>query len=420
MKPRQKPFLSVLLRQPGYFAASFILLSLTSGVTIGMNKILVTLMALRLNAESWQIGLLVSAESLSMMLVSLPAGILISRFSARPVYAVASLAAMCLYPLVAHAPSWHAAAGLLFLAGICIPFRIVSMNTSWLERLPELGASKGGWYRGALMLGIGLLGPLAGKLAADRFGVRSSYWITSGLFAFMALYGYTILSRNAGNKHDGLWRDARAMMGRLRDKTVREVCVYDGMAGAVHGFLGIFVIVIAVRVFHWPEPQAVTIMIAEGAMLVFTLLMLAPLVFKMGESRMYSVGHFCFISGLAILGLTRQGEWLFAGAILNAFGQGLNQLVNIARISRCDGHKGHISGLQTMIGMAGSFAGAALGGLLSKGMALQNIFLLWIPLWLLACPGFLRFFSKCTTKIRRSRTNGSQADERRPIDAETQ
>ncbi|MDR2166154.1 MAG: MFS transporter [Zoogloeaceae bacterium] len=390
-----------LLHRPGRFAAAFICLSLTSGVTIGMNKILVTLMALRLEAEAWQIGLLISAESLSMMLMSLPAGMLITHFGARSVYAVSSLAAMCLYPLVAYAPSWYAAAGLLFLAGICIPFRVVSMNTSWLERLPELGASKGGWYRGALMLGIGLLGPLAGNFTANRLGVRGSYWVTSGLFAFMALYGFLILSRTTSvNRHEGVFRALSAMLGQLRNPVVREVCTYDGMASVVQGFLGVFVIVIAVRVFHWSEPKAVMVMVAAGSMFVFTLFVLAPFAFRLGEKWMYDLGHAGMIGGLLVLGLTTHGNLLFVGALLHACGHGLNQLVNIARISHCPGHKGHISGLQTMVGMGGGFAGAAVGGLLSKGMALQDIFLLWIPLWLLICPGFRRVLQRGARKLK--------------------
>ena len=67
------------------FAVAFVALSLTSGITIGMNKVLVTLLALRLDAESWQIGLLISAESLSMMLMSLPAGALIRRYGPRAI-----------------------------------------------------------------------------------------------------------------------------------------------------------------------------------------------------------------------------------------------------------------------------------------------------------------------------------------------
>lgn len=395
-------------KQAAHFAWAFVALALVSGITIGMNKVLVTLMALRLEASSWQIGLLIGAESFSMMLMSLPAGALISRYGARRVYGLASLGAMVLYPLVAHAANWYMAAGFLFLAGICIPYRVVAMNSSWLERLPEVGASRAGWYRGTLMLGIGLLGPLSGNLTADLFGVRGSYWITSALFAAMAAYGYGILAAarphphpepEAGHASPPRGNGLGSMLAQLRNPVIREVCTFDGLAGIVRGFFGTFVVVVAVRVFHWSEPEAVMVMVVEGAMYVAVLLLIGPLALRLGEGRVFDLGHVCLLLGLAVLGLTRNGSWLFVGALLHALGQGFNQLVNIARIARVPGDKGHVSGLQTMVGMGGSFLGAAVGGLLSRGFALQDVFLLWIPVWLAVCPPVWRLLGRVLGKI---------------------
>lgn len=376
------------------FTVAFMGLALISGVTIGMNKILVTLLALHLNVESWQIGLLIGAESLSMMLMSLPAGIYISRFGARQVYAVSSIGAMVLYPLIAHASSWYIAALFLFTAGICIPFRVVSMNTSWLERLAEVGTSRGGWYRGTLMLGIGLLGPLIGNLSSARYGVQGSYWITSAMFALMSVYGYFILSPTRTLEIDGsIKRSLGEMLRHLTDPMVRQVCIYDGLGGAVRGFFATFIIVIAVRQFNWSAQQGVSIMVIEGATFVAVLLLLGALVARLGEKLSYNLGHASLILGLLFLGFSHGLTGLIIGAVLQAVGQGLNHLVNVSRLAHSGKNMGHISGLFTMVGMAGGFFGATLGGLLSKGFVLQDIFLFWIPLWLLVCPGFRQFLS---------------------------
>lgn len=360
-----------------------------SGITIGMNKILVTLLALHLNAESWQIGLLIGAESLSMMLMSLPAGIFISRFSARWVYGTSSLGAMALYPLIGYSNSWYMAAILLFIAGICIPFRVVAMNTSWLERLPEVGTSRGGWYRGVLMLGIGLVGPLLGNLASSHFGVHGSYWITSILFAVMAFYGFSVLSRTRViDESKSVSGGIKNMLGYLADPMVRQVCIYDGLGGMVRGFFGTFIIIIAVRQFHWSTQQGITLMVVEGATFVAVLLLLGHVVARLGNKVTYNLSHGSLITGLVLLGLSNSFLWLLVGAVLQAAGQGLNHLVNISRLAHSGKNMGHVSGLFTMVGMAGGFAGATLGGFLSKGFVLQDIFLVWIPIWLAVCPGF--------------------------------
>jgi len=375
-----------------HFTLAFVGLALMSGITIGMNKILVTLLALHLNAESWQIGLLIGAESLSMMLMSLPAGIFISRFSARWVYALSSIGAMALYPLIGYSSSWYLAALFLFIAGICIPFRVVAMNTSWLERLPEVGTSKGGWYRGTLMLGIGLVGPLLGNMATNHFGVHGSYWITSILFAVMSLYGFIILSRTrVADNTNSVSSGVKEMLKYLTDPMVRQVCIYDGLGGMVRGFFGTFIIIIAVRQYHWSTQQGITLMVVEGATFVTVLLLLGHLVAKLGEKHTYNLSHGSLITGLLFLGLSGGVIGFLIGAVLQAIGQALNHLVNISRLAHSGKNMGHVSGLFTMVGMAGGFAGATLGGFLSEGFVLQDIFLLWIPIWLAVCPGFRAF-----------------------------
>lgn len=383
-----------------HFTYSFVGLALMSGITIGMNKILVTLLALHLNAESWQIGLLIGAESLSMMLMSLPAGIFISRFSARWVYAISSIGAMALYPLIGYSTSWYLAAIFLFIAGICIPFRVVAMNTSWLERLPEVGTSRGGWYRGTLMLGIGLVGPLLGNLVSSHLGIQGSYWITSILFAVMSFYGFTILSRTSeADTGKSVRGGVKEMLQYLRDPMVRQVCIYDGLGGMVRGFFGTFIIVIAVRQFHWSAQQGITLMVVEGAAFVAVLLLLGHVVAKLGEKLTYNLSHASLIVGLAFLGLSSGVVGLLIGAVLQAVGQAFNHLVNISRLAHSGKNMGHVSGLFTMVGMAGGFVGATLGGFLSKGFVLQDIFLLWIPIWLAVCPGFRVFVSSNFKKL---------------------
>ena len=377
-----------MISQANRFAFAFVALALTSGITIGMNKILVTLLALHLKAEPWQIGLLIGAESLSMMLMSLPAGVFISRFGSRRVYALASLGAMVLYPLIAHADHWYYAAIFLFIAGVCIPFRVVSMNTSWLEQLPRIGVSRGGWYRGTLMLGIGLLGPVAGHWASDRFGVQGTYWITSGLFAWMAVHGFLILSETREQPSSrSVSAGVRDMLGHLKDPLVQQVCLFDGLGGLVRGFFGTFIIIIAVRQFHLSPQDGIGVMVVEGSVYVGVLLLLGALLSRLSEHQAYTLSHSSVVVGLLFLALSKDMFGLCIGAVFQAFGQAINHLVNVSRLARSGKNMGHVSGLLTMVGMGGGFAGATLGGFLSKGFLLQDIFLIWIPIWLVVCPG---------------------------------
>ena len=61
------------------FLLRFIGLTLLSGVTIGMNKVLATLLGLHLHVSNFQLAAISSAETLAMALGTIPAGYILSR-----------------------------------------------------------------------------------------------------------------------------------------------------------------------------------------------------------------------------------------------------------------------------------------------------------------------------------------------------
>ena len=148
--------------RPG-FLVNFMLLATFSGATIGMAKIVTTLYALSLGANAMQVGIISAMESLGMVFLTLPAGFVIARYGAKPIYFVSSLGPMLVNLLIPLFSGWLWLALAQWLIGLFIPFRIVAMNSAFLRELKHLGLSKAGWYRGALTLGLGLLGPLLGN-----------------------------------------------------------------------------------------------------------------------------------------------------------------------------------------------------------------------------------------------------------------
>ena len=173
--------------RPPAFLAGFMLLAAFSGATIGMAKIVTTLYALHIGASPMQLGVISAMESLGMVLLTLPAGFVIARYGARRVYFLASLGPLLLNLAIPLAGSWLWLAAARLLIGLCIPFRIVAMNSAFLRQLRHIGNDKAGWYRGALTLGMGLLGPLLGNwLSGGSFTLG---FVVIGLcFGLMALY----------------------------------------------------------------------------------------------------------------------------------------------------------------------------------------------------------------------------------------
>jgi len=364
------------------FFVSFILLSLLSGLTIGMNKILITLLGLSLDAESWQLGLISGAESLAMAAVTLPAGLLIGRYSPRLGYLAASLLLTLLYLTLAQVQHWLQLAFLMILCGICIAFRIVAMSSSFLQRLPEIGTHRAGWYKGTLSLGTMALGPLAGHSLSHAFSLDGALGTSAGLFAAMALLGWFTLPdsprRSAPDPSRSHW-----LAALWSNRSVREACLFEGLGGSLFAFYSTFMLVIAIKELHWSQSEGVALLITSGAAYVSVLLGLGQPLRRLGEARAYRLSHSLLFGGALLLACSAWQPLLFLGALALGTGIGGNHLVNVTRVALSPVNKSHVSGLMTLCQMAGSSTGAIVGGWLGAWLGLQPVFLVLALPWLI-------------------------------------
>ncbi|WP_230958412.1 hypothetical protein [Burkholderia cepacia] len=126
------------------FTGGFMLLALASGTTISMAQLATTLYALALGVDSARLGIIAAMEPLGIALMTLPAGLLVARYGARRVYFAASMGPMLLNLVVPYTGAWPLIALTQVLIGLCIPFRIVSINGVFLARLAQIGLARAG------------------------------------------------------------------------------------------------------------------------------------------------------------------------------------------------------------------------------------------------------------------------------------
>ena len=368
---------------PRGFLPNFMLLAVLSGITISMGKIVTTLFALHLGASGWQLGLIATVESLAMALVTLPAGHLIARFGARRVYALSSIGPLLLNLLLPLTSLWYALLAVRGLIGLCIPFRIVAMNSSFLEQMQQLGPARAGWYRASQSTGMGLLGPLlAAALAPAGFAV--AFVAVAAAFALLALYGQSVLPHAASTVDTGprtpWWPQMRAL---LRQPGIAESCSVEVLGNATQALFGTFIIASALQVQHLPQALAVRLLLAQGATNVLGLFLLGGLVAGLSRRRGYAIALTLALLAMLLLG-TAGGFWqLAAGGVLLSAGLAVNHVLNVQQIGRHPGGKSHIASLYNLAGMSGNALGGLLGGGLSALLGLRWLYLGWIPLLLL-------------------------------------
>lgn len=367
------------------FLPRFLLLALVSGATVGMAKIVITLYALALGADAWQIGVIAAMEALGMLFLTLPAGFVIARFGARRVYALSSLGPMLVnLAIPLYAAWWWLALGQL-LIGLFIPFRIVAMNGSFLRQLKHLGSDKAGWYRGALTLGLGLLGPLLGNAFSERGAFSLAFMLIAASFAGMALYslrfweGVGDASPSGTAAASGMLAQVRQLLG---ERSIRQSCSVELSNSATTSLFTTFIILLALE-GGVPQGQAVSLVMIEALFAVLALFGLGRVLRATRPGRAYALGLGLAITALLVCGLGHGYGWLVLAAVLVSLATATVHLVNMTRLSQRREDSSKLSGLFNLASMAGSFGGALLGGAISHFTGLANLFLCWIPLLLL-------------------------------------
>lgn len=375
------------------FLLRFIGLTLLSGVTIGMNKVLATLLGLHLHVSNFQLAAISSAETLAMALGTIPAGYILSRGNPRHLYACVSLSLALAFCVLPWLPGWQWVALLMFLVGLCISLRIVAMSTVFLVRLPELGQGKAGWYKGTLILGMQFLGPLCGNYLIAQLGLKAGFLISALMFAILAVLGWHVLpnstlpSSTSPRKHAAhAGVPGAASLGELLcQPIVRTTYLFEILASFTASSVGVFSILLAMRVLHWPAHHAVWLMAVQGLSCVLVLLFLGRFVLASRyRAQLYAGAHLAIMAALLILGLWPGSIAYLAASVLLGLGLGVNNLVNTDNIARAPVDKARVSAHLTLFGMVGGTAGALAAGRLADLTGLRNVFLIWLAPWLAA------------------------------------
>jgi ACDE family multidrug resistance protein len=364
------------------FLAGFVGLTLLSGITIGMNKVLGTLLGLSLQVSNLELAIISSAETMAMALGTLPAGFLLSRGDPRYWYAGVSLAlagAFCVLPLL---PGWHAVALVMFLVGLCISLRIVAMSTVFLLRLPELGRGKAGWYKGTLTFGMQFLGPLCGNYLIAHMGLRGGFLVSALLFALLALLGWQVLPESGAGRRRVAGQDAARWRDLLRIPAVRITYTFEILGSFTASSVAVFSLLLAMRELQWPRQHAVWLMAVQGLSFVVVLLFLGGAVLRSERrERYYGLAHLGIMVALLLLALFPVSAAYLCASVLLGAGLGVNNLVNTDRIARANVDKARVSSHLMLFSMAGGSLGALTAGRLADGIGLRNVFLVWVFPW---------------------------------------
>jgi len=362
------------------FLLTFAVLASLMGTTVGMAQVSASLYAVHLGSSQAMLGLIAGSQSVGVLLMSLPIGLLVDRFGPARPFVVGTLLAGLSYavlPLWA-TPSWLLActAAISFF----MPLRFVSLNTVFLQQLASLGEAKAGWYRGTHMLGMFLVGPALGARAISSLGFAWTYRLISlGFFVtiFVSPIVFARYARAPESKRAPGWQVLRSQLTWLaNDRELRAVSLIEGVTQAVSAFFVFFIVVMAVSVVHLSSAQASSLVAAKGTTFIVALFILGGLIKRLGQHRAYMVGFAAIASALAMLGFAGSAPLLWIGSLTLGVGLGAVQIATLTRYAQIGARDGYgkVSGLSALVGPSGGLFGSLFGGLLSKWVGLPGTF----------------------------------------------
>lgn len=360
----------------------FAALSSVMGISVGVAKVTTTLYALELRANEALLGLISGSQSIGVLLMSIPIGLLVDHLGPSRLFVLGSLVAGALYMVLPTVPSPVFLLACTAAISFFMPMRFVSLSTVFMQQLETVGEGKAGWYRGTHMIGMFLLGPMLAASLTTALGFPGTYRLIGLSFLITVVMSPIVLGRYAAQsappralRLSGVRSDLALL---AQDVELRGVCLIEFAAQSVNAFFMFFIIPIGVTVAHLTAAEASGLLAWQGVTFIFALFSLGGLVGRVGHERVYLASLVLVPSALLILGLSRELPLLRAGSLLLGLGLGLLQIANLTRIARIGARvgRGKVAGLHALVGPSGGLFGSTVGGLVGKSLGLQSMFLL--------------------------------------------
>ncbi|WP_437985017.1 MFS transporter [Sorangium sp. So ce117] len=360
----------------------FAALSSVMGLSVGVAKVSTTLYALELGANEALLGLISGSQSVGVLLMSIPIGLLVDHLGPSRLFVLGSLVAGSLYMALPAVPSPVFLLAFTTAISFFMPMRFVSLSTVFMQQLETVGEGKAGWYRGTHMVGMFLLGPMLAASLTKALGFSGTYRLIGLSFLITVLMSpivfgpYTARSAHPRSLRLSGVRSDLALLAQ--DVELRSVCLIEFAAQSINSFFMFFIIPIGVTVAHLTAAEASGLLAWQGVTFIFALFALGGLVGRVGHERVYLASLVLVPSALLLLGLSRDLLPLRAGGLLLGLGLGILQIANLTRIARIGARagRGKVAGLQALVGPSGGLFGSAVGGLLGRSLGLQTMFLL--------------------------------------------
>lgn len=370
------------LKEQRNVLAGFLCLNALAGLSVGVAKVVLSLYAVELQADAFQLAMIAGTQSVGILLMSLPAGVLVDQYGPLRMFTIGTLASGVLYLAVPWIDSTTLLCLIILLISCFMSLRIVSLGAMFMQQIGRVGVGMSGWFRATHMVGMLLLGPIAAALLLGSFGFAGSYVAigsTSLVLVLLAPFIFRHYESSVAHVRTISLAELRAQIALIgSDKLLRDACLQEFCIQAVNQFYTFFIVVIAIQAFLFDPAQAAGLISAQGVSYVMMLLGMGTLTSRMSEQLIFRCGCLIVACSSTVLGAAAEDWMLWLGAVTLGLGLGMLQVMTISWFAKVGARRGQgrIAGLTTFVGPAGGLLGCAIGGAIGHWFNLQVMFFL--------------------------------------------
>lgn len=376
------------IHTPKGLITSFLILNIVSGTVGGAMQLVVPLYAMSLHASTAQIGVIRGISGLGMLLLVIPAGFLVDHFGSKKLFLTGSFSGFLSTLALVAAKVPLAMIALMGLSGLFSSLKMTALNASFFRNLKNMGLEKAGWFKGSMSIGLTFLGPAFGAFLVTVAGFQAIFVLLAALTLIPTALVFFFHSEpsHPGPMHElnGVisrqLREFRQLIGR---RSLYLPLLTESLSTSCFATFSTFIVVIAVQIMHLQPSAASVLMTAEGGVFILTVFAAGPLITRLTQFQLYVTSVVVTSAGLAMVSISTTFAFLALSSVVLGLGLGLINLVTSSRIGTMEGEKGKIVALFAASVGVGISLGPMIGGVVGQYLGTQNIFLTFIPLFLL-------------------------------------
>jgi MFS family permease len=373
---------------PKGLITSFLILNIVSGTVGGAMQLVVPLYAMSLQASTAEIGIIRGISGLGMLLLVIPAGFLVDHFGSKKLFLAGSFSGFLSTLALVMAKVPIAMIALMGLSGLFSSLKMTALNASFFRNLKNMGLEKAGWFKGSMSIGLTFLGPTFGAFLVSVSGFQSIFILLAALTLIPTALVFFFHSEAA---HPGPVTELGGIVSRqlkefrqlIGQRTLYLPLLTESLSTSCFATFSTFIVVITIQILHLKPSAASLLMTAEGGVFILTVFVAGPLITKMSQFQLYVLSVTVTSVGLALVSFSSTFMLLIFSSVVLGLGLGLINLVTSSRIGSMEGEKGKIVALFAASVGVGISLGPMIGGIVGQYLGTQNIFLTFIPLFLL-------------------------------------